>query len=131
MRFTPILQAALLAGLLGGCFMSRDTVNEPLLRDRIDALVLGQSTAQDVAAALGAPNDVVQLGHRSAWRYDFTTSKTAGFTLIVISFVNTDLRSDRCWLFFDKDDVLQQVGSTYDAGDAEYSMPWEQGKPGS
>jgi outer membrane protein assembly factor BamE (lipoprotein component of BamABCDE complex) len=121
------LFAALLAGLLlPGCFLSRDTSNEPLLRERIDALQIGTSTATDVAKALGAPSDVVQLGNRSAWRYDFSMTKSTGFTLIVVTFVNSDKRSDRCWLFFDKDDVLRHVGTTLDAADTQYAMPWQE-----
>jgi len=121
-----LVSAALLAGLLSGCFMSRDRVNEPLQRAQIDSLVPGTSTATDVVVALGAPSEVVQLGKRSAWRYDFTAKKTSGFTLIIVTFVNTDARSDRCWLFFDESDVLQHVGTTLDAADTQYAMPWEE-----
>ena len=124
MRTLVIAAAAAL--LLTGCFMSRDRINEPLVKQNIDALEIGKSTATEVAVALGAPTEVVQLGRRSAWRYDFTTEKTAGFTLIVISFVNTDRRSDRCWLFFDEADVLRHVGTTLDADDTRYDMPWEE-----
>lgn len=120
-----ILVAALTTGLLTGCFMSRDRSNEPLDKARIDSLVVGKSTATDVVEALGAPTEVVQLGKRSAWRYDFTAEKTSGFTLIVVTFVNSDRRSDRCWLFFDESDVLLHVGTTLEAADTQYAMPWE------
>lgn len=117
--------AVLAAALLSGCFISRERANEPLQKARIDSLVPGKSTATDVVEALGAPTEVVQLGKRSAWRYDFTAKKTSGFTLIVITFVNTDARSDRCWLFFDDADVLRHVGTTLDAEDTQYAMPWQ------
>jgi len=117
--------AAAAALLLTGCFMSRDRINEPLVKQQIDALQVGTSTATDVAKSLGAPSEVVQLGKRSAWRYDFTTQKTAGLTLIVVTFLNTDRRSDRCWLFFDEADVLRHVGTTLDADDTRYTMPWQ------
>lgn len=120
-----ILVAVLAAFLCSACFISRDRANEPLEKQRIDALVIGQAKAADVAAALGAPTEVVQLGRRSAWRYDFTTQKTSGFTLIVVTFLNTDKRSDRCWLFFDEGDVLRHVGTTLDADDTRYAMPWQ------
>src|SRR5215203_6227992 len=120
-----LLVVLLAATLLPGCFISRDRANEPLEKQRIDALVVGTSTATDAAKELGAPTEVVQLGRRSAWRYDFVTTKTSGFSIIVISFLNTDRRSDRCWLFFDEHDVLLHVGTTLDAEDTEYAMPWE------
>ncbi len=120
-----LLVATLLAGLLSGCFISRDRANEPLEKSKIDSLAIGTATATDVANELGAPSEVVQLGKRSAWRYDFTTTKMSGFTLIVISFLNTDKRSDRCWLFFDESNVLRHVGTTLDAEDTRYAMPWQ------
>lgn len=120
-----LLVALLAAGFLSSCFISRERANEPLKKEQIDSLTVGTSTATDVVNTLGAPTEVVQLGKRSAWRYDFTTKKMSGFTLIVISFLNTDQRSDRCWLFFDEVDVLRHVGTTLDAADTEYAMPWQ------
>jgi outer membrane protein assembly factor BamE (lipoprotein component of BamABCDE complex) len=110
--------------LLPACFVSRTMVNEPLKRAEIDKLVPGQTKAGDVTAILGAPNEVVQLGTRTAYRYDFTMQKRAGFTLIIITVLNEDTRTDRVWLFFDKDDLLTHLGSTLQASDARYAMPW-------
>lgn len=108
------------------CFISRNTINEPLQAKRMDTLQPGKSTAAEVAATLGAPNEVIQLGRRMAWRYDFTTAKTAGFTIIVVSFLNSDARADRAWLFFDENSVLQYAGRTLEADRTEYAMPWQE-----
>ena len=116
--------AALLL-LLGSCFLSRSTTNEPLGKQQLDQLQPGRTTAREVVERLGAPNEVVQLGSRSAYRYDFTNLKRAGFTLIVISFLNEDTRSDRAWLFFDGKDVLTHVGRTLEGESARYAMPWQ------
>lgn len=121
-----LLVALLAAGFLSSCFISRDRANEPLKKEQIDSLTVGTSTATDVVNTLGAPTEVVQLGKRSAWRYDFTTTKTSGFTLIVVTFMNEDRRSDRCWLFFDEGDTLRHVGTTLDAADTQYAMPWQE-----
>lgn len=110
---------------LSSCLISRDVVNEPLKRERFTNLVPGTTTAREVVEHLGAPNEVVQLGNRTAYRYDFTITKRAVFSVIIVSFLNEDTRSDRAWLFFDSKDVLTQVGTTLDAGDAEYAMPWQ------
>ena len=118
----PLLVLVLLAP---ACFLSRETVNEPIRRADVERLAPGTTTAREVVERLGAPNEVVQLGGRTAYRYDFTTTKRAGFTLILISFLNDDTRSDRVWLFFDAHDVLTHAGSTLAAADAEYAMPWE------
>jgi hypothetical protein len=110
--------------LTPSCFISRDTINEPLSKQRMETLKPGASTATDVANTLGAPNEVVQLGKRMAWRYDFTTAKTGGFSIIVLTFINTDARADRAWFFFDENSVLQYAGRTLQAEGAEYAMPW-------
>lgn len=116
---------ALVLVLAPSCFFSRSTVNEPLRRAEIDLLVPGQTKAKNVVAILGAPNEVVQLGSRTAYRYDFSVQKRAGFTIIIVTVLNEDTRSDRVWLFFDKDDLLTHAGSTLQAADARYAMPWQ------
>ena len=107
------------------CFISKNTANEPLQARRMDTLKPGVSKASDVADTLGAPNEVVQLGKRMAWRYDFATAKTAGFSILILTFINEDARDDRAWLFFDENSVLQYAGRTLQADHAEYSMPWQ------
>ncbi len=125
MKTIPRLAALLAALLLApSCFISRDTINEPLSKQRMETLKPGTSTATEVANTLGAPNEVVQLGKRMAWRYDFTTAKTGGFSIIVLTFINTDARADRAWFFFDESSVLQYAGRTLQAEGAEYAMPW-------
>jgi hypothetical protein len=110
--------------LAPSCFISRDTNNEPLSRQRMETFEPGKSTAADVANVLGAPNEVVQLGKRMAWRYDFTNAKTAGFSIIILTFINSDARADRAWFFFDENSVLQYAGRTLQAEGSEYLMPW-------
>lgn len=117
--------AVALSVVLPSCFISRSTGNEPLQAASMDTLKPGTSTATDVANALGAPNEVVQLGKRMAWRYDFTTAKQAGFSIIILTFVNNDARADRAWFFFDQNSVLQYAGRTFQADHTEYSMPWQ------
>ena len=122
------MRALLSLGLLftlNSCFLSRSTVNQPLEPSLFAKLDPGKSTARDVVLLLGAPNEVVQLGGRSAYRYDFTNLKRSGFTLIVVSFLNEDTRADRAWLFFDAHDVLTHVGTTFEGRHAHYAMPWQ------
>lgn len=116
--------APLLLALLPACFASRTMVNEPLRAASLGALVPGTSTAKDVVELLGAPSEVIQLGSRTAYRYDYSVQKRAGFTLIVVTVLNEDTRSDRAWFFFDKDDKLTHAGSTLESDRARYAMPW-------
>ena len=120
----PILFFIALSLLLPSCFVSRNRVNEPLSPALITELEPGVSHADDVLEALGAPADVVQLGHRSAWLYLFTQTKSAAFSVLVVTLVNTDTRSDRVWVFFDEAGTLSHVGGRFDGADPAYAMPW-------
>jgi hypothetical protein len=117
--------AVMIGTLLPACFMSRSSLNKPLEETAVEGFVPGTTTASEVTARLGAPNEVVQLGQRTAYRYDFTNSKQAGLTLIIVTFLNEDTRSDRIWLFFDAKDVLTHSGATFEGAGTEYSMPWD------
>lgn len=111
--------------LASSCVISREYVNEDLDPARLDELVPGTTTARQVVEILGAPAEVVQLGRRSAYRYEHVQEKLTGLTLVfVVFFLNSDTQSDRLWVFFDETDVLTHVASTFEADEAEYAMPW-------
>jgi outer membrane protein assembly factor BamE (lipoprotein component of BamABCDE complex) len=122
MRTLPIALLALL--LAPGCFVSRSTRNPPLAPGVLKTLPRG-TDAQQVLDALGAPSQVVQLGLRSAWLYEHVNEKRAGFTVIVVTLLNEDMRSDRLWLFFDEAGKLAHAGGSYEGGDAQWAMPWQ------
>lgn len=111
--------------LLPACGFARQATNEPLDAPTVRAFVPGKTTAREVVERLGAPTDVVQLGKRSAYRYDATVQKTAILFLLLINFANQDARSDRVWVFFDEHDVLTHCGSTFGTHRTQYAMPWE------
>lgn len=115
---------SLLPLLCSGCFLQRTQFQQPIDAERVAQLVPGQSTAAEVVELLGAPNEVVQLGRRSAYRYQHDQEKVAGLFLIIIAFNNRDTQVDRTWVFFDENDTLTHVGSTLEAEDTEYAMPW-------
>lgn len=114
-----------LALALPGCLVSRASFNEPLAPDALAGLEVGRSRATDVVALLGAPTEVVQLGLRSAYRYDYTVSKRTGLILILVGFLETQTRSDRIWLFFDEGGLLTHHGTTFESGAARHGMPWQ------
>jgi hypothetical protein len=110
---------------LPACAFARTSENRPLDEGALRALQPGVSSAADVVRALGAPVDVVQLGTRSAYRYQFTSSKRAALFLLVLGFYNQDTRADRAWVFFDANGVLTHVGATLEGDETEYAMPWQ------
>jgi hypothetical protein len=109
---------------LPGCVLAKQTENEPLHPDRVAKLVPGTSTGKEVVELLGAPTEVVQLGRRSAYRYEFLAKKETGLLLLVVNLFNSDARADRVWVFFDEHDVLTHVASSMHADQARYAMPW-------
>ena len=119
------ITALSLAATLAGCGIARQDVNEPLDAVRIQGLVPGETTARQVVELLGGPNEVVQLGRRTAYRYDSSTTKSAVLFLFLVNFGNQDTRQDRLWVFFDENDVLSHFGATYGSHRTQYAMPWE------
>ena len=84
-----------------------------------------EASAAEVVAKLGAPTEVVQLGRRSAYRYDATRTKSTVLFLGIVNFANQDARQDRVWLFFDDKDVLLHYGATLSTHRTQYALPWE------
>ncbi|MBM3991223.1 MAG: outer membrane protein assembly factor BamE [Planctomycetes bacterium] len=120
---TTALAPLLLLPLVQGCLLTRDTVNQPLDEARVVKLAR-QMSSSDVLELLGGPMEVVQLGRRSAWRYDHQNTKRTGLTLVVATALNTDTQEDRLWLFFDEHDRLAAFGSTLQASSSEWALPW-------
>ena len=121
-----LIFAAELLCLLPSCILARRTQNEPLDPKHIAMLAPGKTTALQTVQLLGAPTEVVQLGRRTAYRYDHTTTKDAGAVLFLINMFNSDTRADRAWVFFDERDVLTHVAASLRASNASYALPWQE-----
>jgi len=122
----PLRSFALLTLLtLPACGLAYQSTNEPLDAVAIKELVPGRTTAREVVEKLGGPNEVVQLGRRTAYRYDASATKSAVLFLLLFNLGNQDTRQDRLWVFFDENDVLSHYGTTYGMHRVQYAMPWE------
>lgn len=121
------LRLVLLASIasFASCGIARQDLNDPLDATLVNKLVPGTTTARQVVELLGGPNEVVQLGKRTAYRYDASATKSAVLFLFLVNFANQDTREDRLWVFFDEGDVLSHYGATYGTHRTQYSMPWE------
>ena len=113
----------LLALMAQGCFVSRSTTNPVIPAEAVAQIQPGQSNADDVARLLGAPNEVVQLGRRTAWRYEHTVEKQTGLFLVLLGLRGVDTQADRVWVFFDEEDNVSHIGSLLQASEAEYDLP--------
>ena len=123
MRPALLLFALSALSVLPGCFLNRSRINRPLSPAAVASLQPNSSTAADVVARMGAPAEVVQLGHRSAYRYDYTLQKQAGLLLLILGVRGVESQQDRVWFFFDEHDVLTHVGATFEAKSARYGVP--------
>ena len=113
-----------LLAILPGCFTTRTTVNQQLSTEAAAQIATG-TTATEVVELLGAPTDIVQLGHRSAYLYEFQQTKTMGFLAVVVGLMNSDTRSDRIWVFLGPGGTeVTHVGSSFDADKVQTGMPW-------
>ena len=123
-----LVTQALLASLLlvgsSSCFLSRVDIQQPISPQVVHALEPGVHTAADVVERMGAPSEVVQLGHRSAYRYEYQRNKTTGMFMIIVGLQGVDQRSDRVWVFFDEQDKLTHVAATFEAENAEFELPF-------
>ncbi len=111
--------------LLGSCGIGRMETNGPIDAAAVASLHPGTTTAREVVERLGAPMEVVQLGRRSAYRYDATAAKSAGLVLFVFNMFAQDERTDRVWVFFDEKDILTHYGATFAVHQTQYALPWE------
>ena len=121
----PIVLALSLT-LVPACLYDRATINSQPDPEKIAELVPNHSTSTDVVRILGAPSEVVQLGRRSAYRYEYSVTKRTGAWFVVVASVNTDARSDRVWTFFDEDGLLTHVASTFESDRAKYGLAWRE-----
>jgi hypothetical protein len=122
-RFRAVVLASI--ACLSACAFGRQDTNEPLDPEIVRTFVPGKTTAREVTERLGAPTEVVQLGRRTAYRYDGATTKSTVLFLLLVNFANQDTRSDRVWVFFDDQDVLTHFGSWWGTHRTQYSLPWE------
>ncbi len=119
-----ILWPLVIALLLPGCWIARTQTNIPLTPSQLEGVASGSTTATEVVELLGAPSEVVQLGKRSAYRYQHVMSKGISVWLGIVFLQNKDTQSDRVWIWFDENDVVSHVGASFEADRAEYSLPW-------
>lgn len=119
-RSLPLLAALL---LLPACYVGETTVHHPFPPERVASFAPGKTTAQEVANQLGAPARVVELGDGSAWLYEHVVTKDAALWLLLIALRGNDTQTDRIWVFFDAGGKLTHAAASFEAANAEYTIP--------
>jgi hypothetical protein len=109
---------------LQSCFLSREAINQPLDHEVVGGIKIG-TMASEVVTRMGAPDEVVQLGRRTAYRYQFNLTKSATSWWGVLILSNADSRRDTAWFFFDENQRLTHVGSTFESHHTGFhAFPW-------
>ena len=129
--------ALLLAGLLfacPGCFFSRAKRHAPIDAAMLEKIEVGVSTIDDVVELLGAPTDILFSSRDHdplrvfALEYTYEVTKSTGFSIIVLTFLNSDAKRDHVLIFFDDDGRVEAVGSSLNAERARYGLPFSSEK---
>jgi hypothetical protein len=108
-----------------GCAMiGRDRDFRAFDPKALNSLVPGKTTAGQVTQIFGAPTQVVKLSNGNAYMYTRSTSKGTVVYLILVTFANYDRQYDQIVFFFDKNDILTHFGSSLNAAQAAYGMPF-------
>lgn len=115
---------------LPGCFFSRSLIEAPINATKIGEIVEGVSTKEDVVRILGAPTDILFNNREHdplnvfAYEYTYNVSKTTGLTLILVTFLNSDMKRDHVLVFFDEKGIVCSIGTRFDARKAKYRLPF-------
>ena len=124
MKTTALACLFLLPLTFTSCFLGNTGVNQPLDPGVVRSIKPGTAAAE-VVAKMGAPDEVVQLGRRTAYRYSHTIEKGTGSFWILLGLYNEDNRRDMAWFFFDEDQKLTHMASTFQSHRAGFhALPW-------
>ncbi len=108
-----------------GCaVIGRDRDFRPFDPKSLNSVVPGKTTAGQVTQLFGAPAQIVKLSNGNAYMYTRSTSKGTVVYLVLVTFANYDRKYDQVVFFFDKNDVLTHYGSSLNASEAAYGMPF-------
>jgi len=92
-------------GLLAGCAFLRGQFGEGFDPEAIAAIRKGVTTRTEVAARLGAPDEIVQAADRDIFHYRRYDSKM-GYLLIMSRF---NIKGDHLYVFFNREGVVEDV----------------------
>ena len=100
-----VLMLVVCLGLLDGCAFFRGHFGEDFDSDAIAAIQKGTTTRADVAARLGAPDEIIHAADRDIFHYRLYDGKM-GYLLIVSRF---NIKGDHLYVFFNRDGIVDDV----------------------
>jgi hypothetical protein len=96
----------------------------PIEPSSLSHIAPGTTTGAELMRLFGPPSRIVRLSNGNAYIYTSKLTKTTGLWLALVTFVNMDTREDRVVIFLNSRDVVTHWGSSFQAGEASYGLPF-------
>jgi outer membrane protein assembly factor BamE (lipoprotein component of BamABCDE complex) len=111
--------------LIQGCVISRGRVGNPLDEAQIKKIEKGSTKKDIVVALLGAPDRIIVGNNKEIFHYYYYDGKSPGLILLAINIISLNVRSDNLYVFFDQEDVVQNVIYGKRTPEVEFTLrPW-------
>ena len=120
-----VISILLAASICNGCAVfGRGKDFKPFDENSLKQVTTGRTTAGEVTQLFGPPNKIVKLSNGNAYVYERSIEKATGLWIVVLTFANWDKQYDRIAFFFNNEDVVTHIGSSFNAETACYAMPF-------
>ena len=95
--------------LLQGCVVTRGTVGEPIQEEAVSAIIKGKTTMAEVVSSIGAPDRIVRGNDREIFHYYYYDGKSPAMSIILLTFIRMDVKSDNLYVFFNREGIAEEV----------------------
>jgi len=94
-----LISAALLSA---GCMQSKYTTGKPIPQDKVDMIVDGQTTSEQILVWFGAPTQQNTLGENLLYVYKYCENEGSGLALGYYAKMDSQENCDELTITFDK-----------------------------
>jgi outer membrane protein assembly factor BamE (lipoprotein component of BamABCDE complex) len=95
--------------LINGCVLSRGRVGNPIQEESLSQIEKGITKKESVVTLLGAPDRIIVGNDKEIFQYYYYDGKSPGLILLVFNILSVNVRSDNLYVFFDRQDIVQDV----------------------
>jgi outer membrane protein assembly factor BamE (lipoprotein component of BamABCDE complex) len=106
---TSVLLLVGISLLINGCVLSRGRVGNPIQEESLSQIEKGITKKESVVTLLGAPDRIIVGNDKEIFQYYYYDGKSPGLILLVFNILSVNVRSDNLYVFFDRQDIVQDV----------------------